>query len=268
MSSSDIRHFIQSSDRNSQYCPRASSGGTCWADNCKYSHNKEDAPICKMWQQGFCIGGRGNNCPLRHYYNEWDGPLKQSKRFQDNVVVNSASVEFSSPYRVKVVKEVEKQRMEEIDLDTGRRRSWIQTKEVEIYDLTGDTPAKPARSPMTEKSNNIVMNLAKELKAPSPKRPTRSSSMPPPPSPKPAADDRTCPVCHRMFKSERGVKQHRVRSVSCAQDKENEQVTVRTSAPADDSVILISDTPPHHSSTPVSDSRRRSTRIPNAVKKR
>ena len=65
-----------------------------------------------------------------------------------------------------MVKEVERQRMEEVDLDTGRRRSWIQTKEVEIFDLTGDTPAKPARSPMAEKSNNIVMNLARELKVP------------------------------------------------------------------------------------------------------
>ena len=218
-----------------------------------------------MWQKGFCIGGRGNKCPLRHYYNEWDGPLQQSKRFQENTSTapSLGSLDFSSPYRVKVVKEVERQRMEEVDLDTGRRRSWIQTKEVEIFDLTGDTPAIPARSPMAEKSNNIVMNLARELKVPSPKRPTRSSSMPPPPSPRPAPDDRTCPICHRMFKNERGVKQHRVRSISCAQDKENEPVTGSSlSAAADDSVILITDTPP----APVRDCRRRSTRI-SAIKR-
>ena len=31
----------------------------------------------RMWQRGFCIGGRGNNCPLRHYYNERDESLQQ-----------------------------------------------------------------------------------------------------------------------------------------------------------------------------------------------
>ena len=40
-------------------------------------------------------------------------------------------MDFSSPYRVKVVKEVAKQRREEVDLDTGRRRSWVETIEVE-----------------------------------------------------------------------------------------------------------------------------------------
>ena len=34
-------------------------------------------PINLMWQKGFCIGGRGNNCPLRHFYNEHDGPMLQ-----------------------------------------------------------------------------------------------------------------------------------------------------------------------------------------------
>jgi len=154
-------------DLSRQICPRVANGGTCWTNNCKFSHNKEDAPLCKSWQNGFCIGGRGNNCPLRHYYNERDGPLAQSKRFQDSGV-SKENVDFSSPYTVKVRKELETQRMEEVDLDTGRRRSWVETKEFEVFDLTGDTPARPKRSPLVDKSNkldNVVTNLARELKA-------------------------------------------------------------------------------------------------------
>jgi len=147
-------------------CPRMAIGGTCWTNNCKFSHNKEDAPICKSWQNGFCIGGRGNSCPLRHYYNETDGQLAQSKRFQDSRVSNE-NVDFSSPYTVKVRKEVETQRMEQVDLETGRRKSWVETKEYEVFDLTGETPARPKRSPLADKSNkpdNVVTNLARELK--------------------------------------------------------------------------------------------------------
>ena len=46
-------------------------------------------------------------------------------------------MEFSSPLVVKVRKEVAKERMEEVDLDTGHRRSWVVEKEFDIYDLTG-----------------------------------------------------------------------------------------------------------------------------------
>merc|ERR1712066_893681 len=51
-----------------------------------------------------------------------------------------------------------------VDLDTGRTRSWVETKEYEVLDLTGDTPAKPSRS-LGDASNkpNIITNLAREL---------------------------------------------------------------------------------------------------------
>lgn len=104
---------------------------------------------------------------MRHYYNDRDGPVAQSKRFQDSGV-SKENVDFSSPYTVKVRKELESQRMEEVDLDTGRRRSWVETKEFEVFDLTGDTPARPKRSPLVDKSNkldNVVTNLAREMKA-------------------------------------------------------------------------------------------------------
>ena len=56
------------------------------------------------------------------------------------------AVEFSSPLRVRVLKEVERVRREEEDLDTGRRRSWLETNEYEVLDLCGDTPPPPNQS--------------------------------------------------------------------------------------------------------------------------
>ena len=102
---------------------------------------------------------------MRHYYNDRDGQVAQAKRFQDSGV--SGTVVFSSPYTVKVRKEVESQRMEEVDLDTGRRRSWVETKEFEVFDLTGETPAKRRRSPLADLSipgikPNVVTSLAWE----------------------------------------------------------------------------------------------------------
>ena len=46
-------------------------------------------------------------------------------------------VEFSSPLVVKVRKEVAKERREELDLETGTRRSWVESREFEVLDLTG-----------------------------------------------------------------------------------------------------------------------------------
>ena len=34
-------------------------------------------------------------------------------------------------------------RREEVDIETGRRRSWVEEEDREVYDLTGDTPVKP-----------------------------------------------------------------------------------------------------------------------------
>ena len=184
---------------------------------------------------------------MRHYYNDRDGPVAQSKRFQDSGV-SKENVDFSSPYTVKVRKELESQRMEEVDLDTGRRRSWVETKEFEVFDLTGDTPARPKRSPLVDKSNkldNVVTNLARELKAATEEdaeaskrkafSPWRTSwrtpladimvsgseeessdgpvTMQPPSAPEAegsvSVSSNVCPVCQKTFKSARGVTSHR-----------------------------------------------------------
>ena len=187
-------------------------------------------------------------------------------------------MDFSSPLRVKVVKEVSMQRREEIDLDTGKRRSYVETQEYEVLDLCGVTPDKSGarieeesprrfRSPLKDRSRNLVSNLAKES-ARQEKSP-RAVSMPPQASPRVVVDDKECPSCHRTFKSARGVSQHRARAKSCALDKENqvqEEADRMSSAvagesarapkpnPMDDSVIILdSPSSPH--------SRRRSARL-------
>lgn len=47
-------------------------------------------------------------------------------------------MEFSSPLVVKLRKEVAKERREEVDLETGQRRSWVETREFDMLDLTGE----------------------------------------------------------------------------------------------------------------------------------
>ena len=62
--------------------------------------------------------------------------------------------EFTSPYVVKMRKERETRRLEEVDLDTGRRRSWLETTEHDLIDLTGETPSKP-RTPLSSLEVNL-----------------------------------------------------------------------------------------------------------------
>ena len=111
---------------------------------CEYSHRKEDAPLCRRWQKGLCIGAVGNTCKFRHFYNENDKDSLQGRQSEElglRQVVN-----YSSPYKVKILREVSRQRKEEVDLETGRRRSWVETTEFDVFDLTGDTPVKQIRS--------------------------------------------------------------------------------------------------------------------------
>ena len=89
--------------------------------------------ISSPWTRGLCIGEAGNNCRLRHFYR----PLEAD--FPPSGVTTRAPelVEFSSPLVVKVRKEVAKERREELDLETGTRRSWVESREFDVLDLTG-----------------------------------------------------------------------------------------------------------------------------------
>jgi len=191
---------------------------------CNFSHSKEHAPLCRMWQKGFCIGATGNNCRFRHYYNDMDGLFMQaSKRQAQRPLTETNQLnDYSSPYRVKVVKEVSKQRKEEVDLETGKRKSWVETTEFEVLDLTGETPVKKSKLPLLSKSplkdsnKTVTVSNAKKNKKTPAKTASAASSVS-------VVEPGTCPVCARKFKGEKGVKTHRnSKNSACRPDKENQ----------------------------------------------
>ena len=83
--------------------------------------------------------------------------LSQAARRQAQRPVNETNQldDYSSPYRVKVVKEVSKQRKEEVDLETGKRKSWVETTEFEVLDLTGETPVKKSKLPLSQSQSPL-----------------------------------------------------------------------------------------------------------------
>jgi len=117
--------------------------------SCPYglSHEKEDAPLCSMWKEGLCFGLKRTFCNYRHFYRDGDNPVHQDS---GSAVVSNlvGHMEFSSPYKMKVTKEKKTTRKEEVDLETGARRSWVETSEYEVLDLCGDTPKAEKASMM------------------------------------------------------------------------------------------------------------------------
>jgi len=99
-----------------------------------------EVQICSKWKEGKCWGANfwdGDKCPYRHYYTEDDAVITI-----DQVESSPSISHFTSPYVVRMRKEKETRRLEEVDLDTGRRRSWVETTEHDVIDLTGETPTK------------------------------------------------------------------------------------------------------------------------------
>ena len=83
--------------------------------------------------------------------------ISQAARRQAQRPVNETNQldDYSSPYRVKVVKEVSKKRKEEVDLETGNRKSWVETTEFEVLDLTGETPVKKSKLPLSQSKSPL-----------------------------------------------------------------------------------------------------------------
>ena len=56
----------------------------------------------------------------------------------------------------------------EVDLETGRKKSWVESMEQEVVDLTGETSAmKPNRSPMMDRTNllNVQTGISKRSRS-------------------------------------------------------------------------------------------------------
>jgi len=215
--------------------------------SCNFSHSKDYVPLCRMWTMGQCIGSVGNACKFRHYYNEFDRIAKEKEKTGRPIANDLNEEDFNSPYRLKVIKEVSKQRKEEVDLETGKRKSWIETTEFEVLDLTGETPAKKKRplvlrSPLKESMNNESNQKESQKEEESIKS---------------AINPSICPFCKRTFKGSKGVKSHQnARNSSCRPLKENLEMDPKVKSPhsnlsteissgnnADESIIVIPDTP-------------------------
>ena len=147
--------------------------------------------------------------------------------------------DFSSPLVCRVRKETLQHRREEVgtsphssiladpapqvDIETGKRRSWVEEEEREVFDLTGDTPAKPltkarsksahgnrfegsppptlALTPMrtTRRSSIILSDSPSSTPLPVPRRKSGSTSNPPRNPPPMQVKNMTFSFCHLLF---------------------------------------------------------------------
>lgn len=98
-----------------------------------------DRPLCLAWTKGECISWHCR-AGYRHYYEEGER-VNQSSAQQGSLSTQRTRLltsEFSSPYVVKIKKEIEKRKRIEVNLETGRHFSFDETVVKEILDLTGN----------------------------------------------------------------------------------------------------------------------------------
>jgi len=159
------------------------------------------------------------------------GQPTTSKTPQDQVQPS----DFSSPLVCRVRKETLQHRREEVDIETGKRRSWVEEEEREVMDLTGDTPAKPKAV-----FKPVELPPAADSAASRPSTVTLPSSLPSSPytlaplslpsSPCSPVDESTCPVCRREFSGARGVAAHRRHKNSKCKPGDQAQEPTKSSA--------------------------------------
>lgn len=213
----DVRNFFSVTARHNTVC-RNFLQNQCphSASTCPYSHDKDDAPLCQGWKKGICHG-HAWQCFERHYYLERD-QAPASRMPLQQVSGNTA---FSSPLVVKNKTFTETHRKEEVDLETGRRRSWIETENKELIDITGEaSPVAPPRkevsfsSKMKEKVAEEELQKKKELEMREARKKIDGKS------------SSECEVCGKKFKGVKGVKSH----LTHPQSKCGKSVTLRGGA--------------------------------------
>jgi len=189
-------------------------------------------PLCKRWVDGQCIGGHGNSCSHRHYYLEEDRTdLNTTPAHIQTSQSTEEFTNFSSPLVVKVRQVKENHRREEIDIDTGRRRSYIETTTKEIVDLTGNTSINESADESSDEKTPLKARKAlQEL-------PINAAAN------KLDFDDGVCPHCEKKFKGRAGVKSHLSRSTTICGKKHKAgklaPAKPKASTSNDDSIILI-----------------------------
>jgi len=153
-------------DQFSTPCPRWMKGNCPFTEfTCKFKHSKEHMPLCEAWKRGECIGGHGNNCKNRHYYKESDQTHQPDEQQEDSEPSGRVLSDFNSPLVVKIRKITEKRRREEVDLETGQRRSFTETFEQEIVDITGkeNTPEVPKKKARRGVISPLIKSTLKDV---------------------------------------------------------------------------------------------------------
>jgi len=205
---------------------------------CRFPHNKDGMPLCQNWVRSACIGGHGNSCKNRHYYTQWDAATKPNQSADPPSRSNGVLTEFSSPLVTRVEKIQEHHKRVEIDLETGKRRSFIETTEQEIIDITGkeNTPVKAPVAKLANKTPGPKVDLLKRVLAPS----NSQANLPSMQNSEPGL----CVQCKKIFKGERGLKSHlRSKTVACGKspdtDTSKQAYQQEDSSAADNSIIVI-----------------------------
>ena len=83
------------------------------AEKCKYSHNKDDSPLCMAWVRANCSG----RCPKRHYYLDKD--TKETSKDQNLLKGEVGFTGNEELVGVTVTKEVITKEVSTVDLVTG-----------------------------------------------------------------------------------------------------------------------------------------------------
>jgi len=117
-----------------------------------YGDLKDGRDLCNSWTKGVCPLQR---CLYRHFYMERDVVASTSRQLEPSP---REKVVFTSPLYVKVYEEVLKTRKEEVDLETGRRRSFVEEKKFEVLDLTGERGSQ--RTPLRSLDRQLARSSA------------------------------------------------------------------------------------------------------------
>ena len=117
-------------------------------ENCRFSHNKNDAPLCTAWISARCSG----RCPKRHYYLDKDvrSDIKENNIYKRDTIDDNIDLEGE-----RVTKEIHTHEVDVVDLDTGETTKKTEVVECQVVDLTNvRSPTKHDTTPANENQEN------------------------------------------------------------------------------------------------------------------
>jgi len=109
-------------------------------DRSQPHNHKDNRPLCSAWVEGKCFSSFGfGSCWARHYYMDRDIVVSSGSSLGSGQSVEG--VTFTSPLTLRVTEEVSRTRKVQVDLETGRSKSFYEETTFEVLDLTGATPS-------------------------------------------------------------------------------------------------------------------------------